>query len=171
MFDSFEGLPEVTGYDVNDLNARRSLQGVSWIAGQYAAGIDLVKTNVEKFGEVSCCTFVKGWFEHTLKGELPPQIAFAFTDVDLPSSARECLLHIWPRLRERGAFFSHDIAFIKVLQNLNDEQLWKEVLREHPPIFFGAGFGMGEASPNLGFAVKGKVTSEYIKSLTFDKRK
>ncbi|MBA2669954.1 MAG: class I SAM-dependent methyltransferase [Gemmatimonadetes bacterium] len=173
VFDSFEGLPDVDDYNRYDLHARRSLRWVrarSWTAGQYAAPLDVVKANVEKYGVLSRCTFVKGWFSETLHERLPPQIAFAFTDVDLPSSARECLLHIWPRLSERGAFFSHDIAYIKVLQEFNDEHLWKDVFRDHPPIFFGAGYGMGDSSPHLGFAVKGRVTAEYMKSLTFDKR-
>jgi hypothetical protein len=88
---------------------------------------------------------------------------------NIPSSARECLLHIWPRLCEGGAFFSHDIAYIKVLQAFNDEHLWREIFYEHPPILFGAGYGICDSSPHLGFAVKGQVTADYIKSLTFDK--
>jgi hypothetical protein len=34
----------------------------------------------------------------------------------------------------------------------------------------GAGYGMCDSSPHLGFAVKGRVTADYIKTLTFDKR-
>src|SRR5581483_11105357 len=117
VFDSFEGLPEADAYNTFDLHARRSLAWVRnghWEVGQYAAALDVVKANIERYGEISVCTFIKGWFNETLEAELPPQIAFAFTDVDLSSSARECLLRIWPRLSEGGAFFSHDIAYIKV---------------------------------------------------------
>lgn len=173
VFDSFEGLPEVDSYNLRDLHARRSLQWVAkrpWTAGTYAGALDVVKANVEKYGDISACTFVKGWFNETLKDNLPNLIAFAFTDVDIPSSAKECLLHIWPRLTEGGVFYSHDIAYIKVLQSLNDNHLWKDVFNEYPPIFFGAGYGLCDSSPHLGFAVKGRVTADYIKSLTFDKR-
>jgi O-methyltransferase len=172
VFDRFEGLPEVDAYNTHDLHARRSLEWVAerhWKVGQYAAALDIVKANIERWGEASVCTFVKGWFSETLEIGLPPQIAFAFTDVDLPTSARECLLHIWPRLSDGGAFFSHDIAYIKVLQALYDSHLWRDVFREHQPVFFGAGYGMCDSSPHLGFAVKGQVTADYIKSLTYEK--
>ena len=172
VYDSFEGLPEADAYNTYDLHARRSLDWVKerhWKVGQYAAALDMVKANIERYGEAAVCHFIKGWFSETLVNGLPPEVAFAFTDVDLPSSARECLLYIWPRLSEGGAFFSHDIAYIKVLQAFNDERLWKEIFDEHPPIFFGAGYGMCDSSPHLGFAVKGHMPAEYIKGLTYNK--
>jgi O-methyltransferase len=168
IFDSFEGLPDADAYNIHDLHARRRNHR-RWEVGEYAAAIDTVKENVEKWGETSVCTFIKGWFSETLENGLPQQVSFAFTDVDLPASARECLLHIWPRLASGGVFFSHDIAFIKVLQAFNDKHLWEEIFKEHQPIFFGAGYGLCDSSPHLGFAVKGQVTPDYIKSLTYDK--
>ena len=83
----------------------------------------------------------------------------AFTDVDLPSSARQCLENIWPRLSERGAYFSHDVGFIKVLQELTGEALWRDVLHEPVPIIYGAGYGLGDTSRMLGFMVKGRDLS------------
>jgi O-methyltransferase len=138
IFDSFEGLPEADAYNTYDLHARRSSEWAKerhWKVGEYAAALDAVKANIEKWGEASVCTFIKGWFNETLENGLPPQISFAFTDVDLPTSARECLLHIWPRLADGGVFFSHDVAYIKVLQAFNDKHLWEEIFKEHQPIF------------------------------------
>ena len=172
VFDSFEGLPDADSYNTFDLHARRSVAWTKrnhWRAGRYAAPLDVVKTNIERHGELSVCTFIKGWFNETLDAGLPQQVSLAFTDVDLPSSAQECLTRIWPRLSQGGIFFSHDIAYLKVLQSFNDERLWRETFNEHPPIFFGAGFGMCDTSPHLGFAVKGRVTADYIKSLTYAK--
>lgn len=172
VFDSFQGLPEADSYNTFDLHARKSVAWTKrnhWRVGQYAAPVDAVKANIDRYGESSVCTFIKGWFNETLGPGLPQQVALAFTDVDLPSSAQECLLRIWPRLSDGGIFFSHDIAYLKVLQAFNDERLWRETFNEHPPIFFGAGFGMCDSSPHLGFAVKGGVTPDYIKSLTYDK--
>ncbi|MEW5924723.1 MAG: hypothetical protein AB1746_12120, partial [Candidatus Zixiibacteriota bacterium] len=103
-------------------------------------------------------------------GNLPDSIAMAFTDVDLPESARECLRAIWPRMTERGVYFSHDAAFIKVLLTIMDEKLWRDDLGEYPPILFGAGSGLAHSARHLGFAVKGKgLPAEYYKSLTIEK--
>jgi O-methyltransferase len=168
VFDSFEGLPVSVDDDATDVHVRKPTKR-PWRPGQYAIPLDAVKETVREYGELDVCTFVKGWFQDTLRSRLPDQIAFAFTDVDLSSSARECLVHVWPRLVEGGLFFSHDVAFVKVLLALNDEQLWRDTLREHPPVFFGAGFGMSDSSPHLGFAIKGHPSAEYIKGLTYRK--
>ena len=63
-----------------------------WQPGDWAGPLDVVTANVQRWGELDVCRFVKGWFKDTLLAEnLPASIALAFTDVDLPSSARECL--------------------------------------------------------------------------------
>jgi predicted O-methyltransferase YrrM len=167
--DSFEGLP--AGGEV-PVHARRRVEDVteSWPAGDYSVGLAGVRRNIETYGEISVCSFVKGWFNQTLTdANLPSAIAAAFVDVDLHSSARDCLLGIWPRLADGGIFFSHDVAFITVLQHLLDKDLWLNELKSFPPIFFGAGFGVCDQSPHLGYMVKGNVTAEYLKNLTLDK--
>ena len=170
VFDSFEGLPEVDQASKTDYHTRGSW-AAKWDAGRYAASLDQVKSNVEKYGEISVCAFHEGWFSNTLKeGFLPNRISFAFADVDQASSARECLIAIWPRISDQGVYFSHDVAYIKVLQTILNKHLWREIFREFPPILFGAGYGLGDSSPHLGFMVKGEsVTAEYINSLTIGK--
>lgn len=171
VFDSFEGLPHA-GEDYSDeFHIRRTSSRLRWRQGDYAARIDVVRRNVEKFGNISVCRFHKGWFSSTLVNvNLPGTIAMAFVDVDLADSARECLLALWPRLPQGGLYFSHDVAFVKVLQAILDRKLWLETLREFPPILFGAGFGLVDGSPHLGFFVKGDdVTAEYINSITLEK--
>ncbi len=171
VFDSFEGLPEIDGEYIKEFHARYDSKNLSWKKGIYAAELDQVKSKIEKYGEISVCTFIKGWFIDTLKeNNLPGSISFAFTDVDLPDSARDCLATIWPRLSDKGIYFSHDVAFIKVLQTILDENLWMKVLKQFPPILFGAGSGLVDSSPHLGFFIKGKdITAEYINSLTIKK--
>ena len=172
VFDSFEGLPEVDQENIRDFHARRGQDWVTdWSAGRYAAQLDLVRSNVERHGEVDSCVFVKGWFsEEIFSSHLPNQISLAFVDADIASSVRECVRAIWPQLAERGVFFCHDIAYIKVLQELHDREMWTELFDSYPPIIFGAGFGYGEHSPHLGFMVKGPTaTAEYINSLTLEK--
>lgn len=169
--DSFEGLP--AGGE-RAVHARKSADELphDWRSGDYSLGLEGVRNNISRFGEISVCSFVKGWFEQTLKPEnLPTQIAAAFTDVDLNSSARECLLRLWPLLSHQAIYFSHDVAFITVLQHLLDENVWKNELKSFPPIFFGAGFGVCDLSPHLGYMVKGNnVSAEYLKSLTLNKK-
>lgn len=169
IFDSFEGLP---GGGEKPVHTRLKVNDVGpWISGDLSAGLDLVRQNIESFGEISVCSLVKGWFSETLHQEnLPDQIAAAFTDVDLASSARECLLAIWPLVSTGGIFFSHDVAYIHAMQALCDEDLWTNELKSFPPIFFGSGFGICDLSPHLGYMIKGSgVSAEYLKSLTLSK--
>lgn len=171
VFDSFEGLPDVDEYHLKDHHARRGAGWVTdWTAGRYAARLDEVKHNVERFGEIGNCTFVKGWFSDTLPGAgLPDRVCLAFTDVDIASSARDCIENIWPRLTEGAIFVSHDAAYIKVLQALHDEDMWRNRFNSFPPIFFGAGYGVYNSSPHIGYFVKGKALApEYLKRLTLD---
>lgn len=171
VFDSFEGLPDSGKNDSREFHIRRASGNFGWREGDYAARIDVVRGNVERFGDVTVCRFHKGWFSATLIDDnLPETIAMAFVDVDLAASARECLVALWPRLLDRGLYFSHDVAFVKVLQAILDRKLWLDTLSDFPPIFFGAGFGMVDGSPHLGFFVKGEgVTAEYINSITLEK--
>lgn len=173
VFDSFEGLPMVDQYNLRDYHLRKSSEEwvTNWTAGRYASRLDNTKYNVEKYGEISVCTFHKGWFSNTLNEEnLPDKICFAFTDVDIPNSARECLIAIWPKLTEGSIYFTHDVAYIKVLQAILDRNLWRETIKEFPPILFGSGSGLCDYSPHLGFFIKGNtISAEYINSLTIDK--
>ncbi len=172
VFDSFAGLPETDDYNRHDLHVRLPSSFMNpWTAGHWQGTLDAVRSHVANWGEIGVCTFVKGWFKDTLTPpHLPAAIALAFTDVDLPSSARECLEALWPRLADRGVYFSHDVGFIKVLQELTDERLWRDTWREPVPIVFGAGYGMGDTSRMLGFMIKGRdLPAEYVNSLTVDK--
>jgi len=170
--DSFEGLPVAESRYLRDLHCRRSTEWVSdWTASRYAASLDDVRENIGKFGELSVCRFVKGWFSETLTDEnLPKRVALAFADVDLANSARDCMVAIWPRLSEKGIYATHDTAYIKVLQELYRPELWRNTFKSTPPILFGAGYGLCDSSPHLGYMVKGdNLTAEYLKSLTIDK--
>lgn len=171
IYDSFEGLPEVDDYNLRDCHARRNSSWMTpWKAGRYASRLDEVQEHVRRFGNIDVCTWTKGWFRDTLTAEdLPSQLAMAFVDVDIASSARDCLMSLRPRLHKKGVYVSHDVAFIKVMQGFYDPDLWANVLKSAPPVVFGAGFGMGDLAPHVGFAVKGEVSADYIKSLTLEK--
>jgi O-methyltransferase len=164
VFDSFEGLPGDDASQMSDLSVR-SERPKQWRSGGYAGTLAQVSATVKTFGNADVCTFVPGWFRDSLTPRnLPDRVCLAFTDVDLPASARECLRALWPRLARGGVYFSHDVAFVRVLQELYDPRLWSEELKESPPVLFGAGFGMTELSPHLGMFVKGHdLTPEELK--------
>ena len=122
------------------------------------------------YGEPDRCHFVEGWFEDTLVPEnLPAEACFVFADVDMAQSAQTCLTRLWPLLSRGGVYASHDVAYIKVLQALMSEEVWSNTLKSFPPILFGAGFGICDASPHPGYFVKGDVSPEYLKQLTIQK--
>lgn len=172
IFDSFEGLPTVDQYFLRDQHCRRNNEWVTdWTKGRYAARIDEVRHNIERYGDISVCSFIEGWFSETLTPEnIPDQVAFAFTDVDLANSARDCFTALWPILSNRGVYVTHDTAYIKVLLEMYNPTLWREQFKSIPPILFWAGFGIYNDSPHIGYMVKGESPSaEYLKSLTIDK--
>lgn len=171
VFDSFEGLPAVDEYYLRDRHCRRGEKWVTdWAAGRYAARLDEVKANIQKYGEIAGCSFVKGWFSDTLSGKaLPEAIAFAFADVDLANSARDCFVSIWPRLSDQGIYVTHDAAYIKVLLEIYNHDLCR-TLGSPPGILFGAGYGLSNESPHLGYMVKGeRLSADYLKDLTINK--
>jgi O-methyltransferase len=156
VFDSFAGLPRASADESTDYDLRQA-QAPRWESRGYAGGLDVVKANVECFGALSVCRFHAGWFADTLTGaNLPRPVVLAFTDVDIVASVRDCLTALWPRLSEGGVFFSHDVSFLKVLRLFSDPVFWREVLGTSPPIVFGAGFGICDDSPHLGFCVKSR---------------
>lgn len=172
VFDSFEGLPAVEQYYLRDQHCRRSDDWVTdWTKERYRARPDEVQNNIERYGDLSVCSLVKGLFNETLTpNNLPDQVSFAFADVDLANSARDCFTALWPLLSNCGIYVTHDTAYIKVLQELYSAKLWKEQFKSIPPILFGAGYGLCNDSPHIGYMVKGEsLSSEYLKNLTMDK--
>lgn len=129
-FDSFEGLPE------NDESNQRSIFGEvpDFSRGKYRGDLEEVKANVGRFGDLSRCTFVKGWFKETMPTFSDPVIV-AFLDVDLASSTRTCLKFLFPRLQPNGSIFSQDGHLPRVIELLNDSTFWRdEVGRSRPPM-------------------------------------
>ncbi|MGZ5435805.1 MAG: TylF/MycF/NovP-related O-methyltransferase [Pyrinomonadaceae bacterium] len=159
--DSFEGLPD------DDVNIPHQYPHVKvygfYQKGMYAGRLDEVKANVERFGEISVCQFVPGFFSDTLVALTGP-IAFAFIDVDLASSTRDCLKYIWPLLIDGGAVFTDDSCDMEVVRVWFDEEWWRREIGERAPGYIGSGCGL-PIDPNfssLGYARKlGKVEQVY----------
>jgi O-methyltransferase len=159
--DSFEGLPND---DVQIAHQYPHLKVYGFYkSGMYAGRLDEVKANVQRYGEISVCQFVPGFFSDTLIVLTEP-IAFAFLDVDLASSTRDCLKYIWPLLVDGGAIFSDDSCDMEVVRVWFDEEWWRREVGERAPGYIGSGCGL-PLDPNfssLGYARKlGKAEQVY----------
>jgi len=122
IFDSFRGLPE--NKEVHEMSTEgHSIKG--WFdGGNFAGSLAEVKTNVRKYGEISVCEFIPGWFEETMP-DFNEKIVLAYLDVDLASSTRTCLKYLYPLIVPGGAIFSQDGDFPLVIDVFKDQDFWK----------------------------------------------
>lgn len=120
VFDSFEGMPE------NAEAGGRSIFGREhhFPKGSHAVGIDEVKANVGRYGDISRTKFFKGFFKDTLPGLRGP-IAAACVNVDLKESTRDCIKYVFPLIPRGGIFFSQDGHFPWIIEFLKDDGFWK----------------------------------------------
>lgn len=95
--DSFEGLPAV----VPEEKVFRT--------GDYAAGLEEVKENVEWMGRGGVNAYIKGWYAQSLVGWNKP-IALLWMDVDLYESACDLMAQVFESIDRRGAIFSHEFT-------------------------------------------------------------
>jgi len=151
--DSFEGLPD----DAPDAAHRYTHLGMvtDYGPGMYSGRLDEVKDNIAKYGDISVCEFVKGFFSDTLK-TLNDPVAFAFLDVDLLTSMKDCVKYIWPLLAEGGLIYTDDSCDMEVVKLWFDERWWNETIGISAPGYVGSGCGL-PLSPrfsSLGYAVK-----------------
>lgn len=121
LFDSFAGLPNASG----DANGR-SIFGrkVAFAQGDWCGTLAEVQENVARFGDPASCRYVPGWFEQTLPQFREP-VAAVFLDVDLASSTRTCLKHLYPLLSPGGWLFSHDGHLQPVVDVYADSEFWQ----------------------------------------------
>ncbi|MDU8946299.1 TylF/MycF/NovP-related O-methyltransferase [Ovoidimarina sediminis] len=132
--DSFEGIPE------NDESDHMTLDGkaVEFPKGSYMGGLEEVEKNIADNGAIEVCEFVKGYFEETLP-EREDVLVGVYLDVDLASSTRTCIGHLWPRLVDGGWLMSQDGHLRLVLDEFKDPNLWVETLGEEVPHPLGFG--------------------------------
>ncbi|MBN2310817.1 MAG: class I SAM-dependent methyltransferase [Candidatus Hydrogenedentes bacterium] len=150
--DSFQGLPE------DDAVVHRyphfQVQG-QYEKGMYTGTYDEVRGNIRRFGALDACSFVPGFFSDTLH-TVPAPVAFVFVDVDLVSSMRDCIVHLWPKLIEGGYFYTDDSADMEVVQLWFDTPWWREQFGCPAPGYVGSGCGLPLSIGNctLGYAQK-----------------
>lgn len=105
LFDSFEGLPELTGVDAGSRQFDR---------GDYAFHLEQTRRNLEEHGawDPSLVTFYRGWFEDSLTAGLRESLAdrpaaIVHVDCDLYESALTVLSFVTPLL-QRGTILLVD---------------------------------------------------------------
>jgi len=122
VFDSFEGIPE------NDEPHDTTIFGdqARFEKGSYAGRLSEVTDNVDRWGDLSVCEMVPGWFDDTMPSFRDP-VAVGFIDVDLASSTRTCLEQLYPRLIPGGVLFSHDGHLPLCIEVLRDRAMWERI--------------------------------------------
>jgi O-methyltransferase len=98
-----------------------------------------VRAKIARHGRLEVCDFRPGWFDETMPAFAEP-IAAAHLDVDLASSTRTCLEHLYP-LVTGGAVFSQDGHLPLVLDVVTDPSFWRETVGCEPPEVYRIGEG------------------------------
>lgn len=115
VYDSFEGV-----------EARTELEGKYDFSGEYAAPLALVREHVEKFGDISVCTFHQGWFQDTMRpGQVPGPVRLVYIDCDLVKGTREVLEGVIPCLSEDAVVTSQDGQIAVVADFLASQETWR----------------------------------------------
>jgi len=132
IYDSFEGLPD------GELGNR---EAKGYKKGDYTGTLKEVKRNVEKYGAIECCEFIKGWFKDTLP-MLHSPVLLAYLDVDLEASLDICVKYIWPNLIDQGFIFTDECVGTDYVALFYSERWWRANFNRTPPGLIGAGTGL-----------------------------
>lgn len=134
VFDSFEGIPEH-----EEKHGKNIFGGDAYFPkGSYFGSLEEVKKNVEKFGDIKSCEFIKGFFDKTMPGFKRP-VAVGYLDVDLASSTKTCLQYLYPVLVKGGALLSQDGHLPWIIELLSDKNFWEKELKVRVPEMQGLG--------------------------------
>lgn len=134
VFDSFAGIPDNNELHDTNIYGKDAYFG----RGDYCGPIDEVKANVEKYGAIECCTFIKGWFDDTMPG-FDRRLAAVYIDVDLASSTRTCIRYLYPLLAPGGMFYSQDGHLPLVIDVFDNDDFWKNSVGCSKPAVRGLG--------------------------------
>ena len=109
VFDSFEGLPEITE---DDSGIDEDFSKVDFKVDEKELVNTFAKFNLK-------LPFIhKGWFKDTLPYKLPQTICFAHLDGDLYSSIKESLEGIYPRLSKGAIVVIDDYCDPELVQRI-----------------------------------------------------
>lgn len=151
--DSFQGLPAP-----RPRNGRPE-EAIVYHRGMFCGSQEEVQKNVRTYGDLATCDFLAGYFGDSLP-TLPParQFVFAFLDVCLVDSMKDCLRWIWPLLAEQGVLYTNDAFHMNIARLFFNDDWWQEVLAEPAPGLVGSGCGLplGPRGSSLGYTRKSR---------------
>lgn len=107
LFDTFEGLPRGTKYDVEAL-----------YEGRFNTVFQEVKDSLKGEKEIY---FYKGLFPFTAKAVEKSRFSFVHLDVDLYKSTLDCLKFFYPRMNKGGIILCHDYPSLPGISKAFDE--------------------------------------------------
>jgi len=108
LFDTFEGLPDLSKYDSAD----------KFYKGKYFASFESVKSYLNKYPNFY---FYKGIFPSTARPIKDKRFSFVHLDVDIYESTVNCLKFFYPRMNRGGCIISHDYPDSKGVKKAFDE--------------------------------------------------
>ena len=161
--DSFQGLPDPEEYDRDNPVPHRK-DPEQYYEGQFAASLDTVKANLERYGRLDVCDFKVGFFEESLH-DLEGPVALAFLDIDLIDSLRPCLRAIWPQLAADARVYVHEAGDLGLVATFFEGDWWRSEMDEPAPGFVGAGTGlplMPLVGSELGYAMRPAATDAKV---------
>lgn len=133
IYDSLAGVEPMTPEEIGDSYD---------FSGEYASSETIVKNNISRYGEISVCSFHKGWFRDTLaRHPVPSPVRLGYIDCDLAKGTQEALQGITPSLVEGGVVFSQDFHIEPVKALLLNPGLWQGLGLSFPR--------MSQRGPNL----------------------
>lgn len=155
IYDSFDGLPTIDTSSDKKAYYPHLLKYTEYRQGMYKGSLDEVKNNIQKYGYLENCVFIKGYFSETLKDH-KYDIDFIFIDVDLLSSLKSCIINLWKYLSPNSYFFTDDSCDMNLVKIWFDDNWWKKNLNTNSPGYIGSGCGIpikGKYS-SLGYTLK-----------------
>lgn len=94
--------------------------------GDFSSSLDDAKNNLTRFGNLDACNFVVGYFNKSLSALADNKYVFVYLDVDLISSTKDCLLHVYPRLRDGCRIYNDDFDTLEIDKIYFNDFWWKE---------------------------------------------
>ena len=132
LYDTFEGMSAPTELDKNTegVSAQQQLDETERGEGVWChAGLDDVRANILSTGyPADKIHFVKGKVEDTLPGTMPVHLSLLRLDTDWYESTKQEMIHLFPKLHERGVLILDDYGHWQGARKAVDEYFLEQKL-------------------------------------------